>query len=405
MRQKITKDPMTVEELRHSSLPVIIFGAGVVGEALFHACRQLGIRVECFCDNNINKSGRMMCEVPIVYSHDLKTRYDDAIFLISIADIQDIISKLHSLGFERWETCQILEQVELSSLPVSSPREFVSFTVNTCLACHKSYLNPDLLFLHSVDLIVTERCSLRCRNCSNLMQYYEKPRNCELGEMLAAIDALTGAVDEINDFRVIGGEPLMNPEVHLVVRKLTPIAKIKKVVIYTNGTLKPRPEQMADFADDKVLFIITDYGELSRNLKPLITMLDQQKIAYYLNPAAEWNDCSGLSRHDYTPERLRKMFAACCVKNLLTLSGTRLYHCPFLANAARLQAMPDNAADYVELVSDASQEDLRRRLKFFIESADLFPGCNYCDGRTWDGEAIPPAIQTDRPLPYQRYEP
>lgn len=346
-----------------------------------------------------------MCGVPIIYSHHLKAKFNDAVFLISIADIQDIVAKLRSLGFERWETCEILEQVEWSGLPVSSPIEFVSFTISTCLVCHKNYLNPDHLFLHSVDQIVTERCSLRCRNCSNLMQYYQKPRDCALEEMFISIDALIGAIDEINDFRVIGGEPLMNRDVHLVVRKLNPIAKIKRVVIYTNGTLCPRPEQMDDFANDKVLFIVTDYGKLSRNLKPLTELLDQRKIAYYLNPAVEWNDCSGLSRHDYTPEQRRKMFAGCCTKNLFTLSGTRLYHCPFLANAARLHAMPDNSADYVELVSDASPSDLRRRLIFFVRSADLFPGCNYCDGRTWDGKAIPAAIQTDRPLPYQRYEP
>lgn len=282
--------------------------------------------------------------------------------------------------------------------------EFVSFTISTCLACHKNYLNPDRLFLHSVDQIVTERCSLRCRNCSNLMQYYQKPLNCDLEEMFAAVDALIGQVDEINDFRVIGGEPLMNPDVHLVVRKLVPISKIKRVVVYTNGTLCPRTEQMADFAHDKVLFIVTDYGRLSRNLKALIALLDQNGIAYYLNPAVEWNDCSGLSRHDYTTDQLRRMFAGCCTKNLLTLSGTRLYHCPFLANAARLRAMADNSADYVELVSKMSPSDLRRRLEFFIRRADLFPGCNYCDGRTWDGKAIPAAIQADKPLPYKRYE-
>jgi len=404
MQTIITKKPLTVEELRLSSLPVIIFGAGVVGEALFHACQRFGIRVECFCDNNINKDAKMMCGIPIIFSAYLKRKYMDAIFLISIADIQDIIANLHDLGFEKWETCQILEQVELASLPTSSPVDFVDFTISTCLACHKNSTDPASLFLHSVDLIVTERCSLRCRDCSNLMQYYQNPRDCDLEEMFVSIDLLCGAIDEINDFRVIGGEPLMNRDVHLVVRKLNPIAKIKRVVIYTNGTLIPRPEQMEDFANNKVLFIITDYGKISRNLKPLIALLDQWGIPYFANPAVEWNACSGLSSHDYSTEQLRQMFFGCCTKNLLTLSNSKLFHCPFLANAARLRAIPDNSADYVELLPGTLPSKLRSQLEFFIRRADFFPGCNYCDGRTWDGKAIPAGIQADRPLPYRRIE-
>ncbi|MCK9391031.1 MAG: radical SAM protein [Syntrophales bacterium] len=398
----MTKRPLTVEELRHSGLPVIIFGAGAVGEALLHACSRAGVSVDCFCDNSVAKSGCNVCGVPVIHTSQLNSKYPDAVFLISVADINDIVSQLQGMRYEKWATCEILKKIDLAALPYCGSLDFVSFLVNTCLLCHKNYLSPEKLFMHSVDLIVTERCSLRCRDCSNLMQYYKKPRDCSLEEMYAAIDALCGAIDEINDFRVIGGEPLMNRDVHLLVRKLVAEAKVNRIVIYTNGTLLPRPEQLDDFRDDKTLFLITNYGKLSRKLKPLIDLLEREKIAHYVHPATGWTACSGIVRHVRTPEQQQHIFAGCCTKNLFTLNGNRLYRCPFIANAARLKAIPDIPSDYVELL--AENPLLRLRLKEYIARNKFMEGCDYCDGRPWDGVEIPPAIQTDHPLPYQRFE-
>ena len=44
-------------------------------------------------------------------------------------------------------------------------------------ACEKYYDNAkDVLNLKAMDIVVTERCSMKCRDCSNLMQYYVKPQ-------------------------------------------------------------------------------------------------------------------------------------------------------------------------------------------------------------------------------------
>jgi len=61
----------------------------------------------------------------------------------------------------------------------------------------KNYLNPDKLFLRSIDLIITERCSLKCQGCSNLMQYYEKPKNCDTNLLLKLIDVFFKVIDEV----------------------------------------------------------------------------------------------------------------------------------------------------------------------------------------------------------------
>ena len=42
----------------------------------------------------------------------------------------------------------------------------------------KKYLDPDLLFVRRVDLVLTEKCSLKCKD-SHIKQYYENPVNID----------------------------------------------------------------------------------------------------------------------------------------------------------------------------------------------------------------------------------
>jgi len=231
----------TIENIKREEIPVIIFGAGIVGEVLLQACLNMGIKVECFCDNNINKTRSPTCNIEVIHAQNLKTKYMDANFLISAADIKDVVDQLHALGYSKWYPSNLLlKSFDLSQYQFNAPAEFVEYAVGTCLLCHDSYLTPDKLFLRSVDIIITERCSLKCRDCSNLMQYYKKPKDCNIEELLQSIDVFCDIIDEVNEFRVIGGEPFMNKEFHLIIKRLIDEPKVHKIVIYTNGTIVPK---------------------------------------------------------------------------------------------------------------------------------------------------------------------
>lgn len=395
-----------IESIRSAGIPVILFGAGIVGEALFHACSKAGIKVECFCDNNINKTNSTMCDVEVVHVQDLKEKYNDAIFLISAADIKDVVDQLNGLGYSNWHASSLLlRDFDMSQYQFNAPADFVEFAVSTCLLCHDSYLSPDKLFMRSVDIIITERCSLKCRDCSNLMQYYKKPQDCDIDEIMRSIDAFCAFVDEVNEFRIIGGEPFMNKEIHLIINKLVDEPKVRKIVIYTNGTIIPKEDQIEYLKNNKVLFIITDYGALSKKLNILTQLLEQNNIAFYILKVQGWSDCSKIMRHHRNPEQQEKLFTDCCAKNLITLSNGKLYRCPFAANAARLQAVPDFEDDYINLfqapIDSIDIYEMKKKIRKFLLEKDFLETCDYCNGRPLGTPAeIPPAIQTDKPLEY-----
>ena len=53
-----------------------------------------------------------------------------------------------------------------------------------------------------MDVVITERCSLKCKDCANLMQYYEKPQNSDLEILFKSLDRMMECVDQIYEFRV-----------------------------------------------------------------------------------------------------------------------------------------------------------------------------------------------------------
>lgn len=398
-----------IKEIKDKQLPVIICGAGIVGKTLLSICKDEGIAVECFCDSSQKVAGSNFCGLEVIYTPDLKTKYQDAIFLISVAAIKDVVGLLHDLGFSDWYAGGLL----LKDLDVSQSRlktaaiDYPKFAIESCILCHDGYLNTDKLFLRSIDLIITERCSLRCQNCSNLAQYYENPKDCDTEMLLKSIDVFCNIFDEVMEFRLIGGDIFMNQEWPVIVKRLIKEPKVKRVVLYTNGTLIPNQKHTPLLKDDKVLVVISDYGSLSRNLARLKQMFEQNKIAYHVLEVGEWLDCAAIKSRHRSPDQNKQIYKICCAKNMATLSDGKLFRCPYAANAARLQAVPDYKNDYIDLFQEsldsASIGKTKNKVRDYLLNKDYLETCDFCNGRPLSGPEVPPAVQVAKPLPYHKY--
>lgn len=404
-----------ISEIKNQQLPVIICGAGIVGETLLSACKNEGIEVECFCDSSVKVAQSSFCGMEVIYTPDLKARYTDAVFLISVAAIKDVVDLLHNVGFSNWYAGgSLLRDLDISQSQPEALLNYTKFAIENCILCHDGYLNPDQLFLRSIDLVITERCSLRCRDCSNLMQYYESPRDCNIDMLLKSIDVFCAVINEVMDFRVIGGDAFMNKQWPVIVKRLTDEPKAKRIVLYTNGTIVPSRKHLSHLQNYKVLVIVTDYGILSRKLAELKQMFEENKIAYHVLTVSEWLDCSAITQHSRSIDKNREIYKFCCAKNMPTLSDGKLFRCPYAANAARLTAVPDYKDDYIDLFQEpldaASICATKNKVRDYLLHKDYLKTCDYCNGRPLSGSEIQPAVkeirpavQANKPLPYHKY--
>ena len=155
--------------------------------------------------------------------------------------------------------------------------------------------------------------------------------------------------DEINEIRIIGGDPLMNKNFHLITKKAAEYKNINKVVIYTNGTICPSEEKIEAIKNDKVFVFITTYGSLSRSVSKLTQLLDKHNIQYNNQPAYGWTDCASIETHERNDKLNKKIFQHCCAKHFTTMTDGKLFRCPFSANVERLNAIPSAPSDYVSI--------------------------------------------------------
>ena len=406
---------------------IIIYGAGVAGQVLLLACKEAGIQIESFCDNNIKKKGNTLNSLEIIHTDDIKDRYPEAIFLISSADINDIKDHLVDYGYPEpnlYPGGIILKGFDFSEFrnhyePYNNEdkdKGFVEFAISSTIECHEGYLDPKKVFMRSVDIVVTEKCTMKCVDCSNLMQFFEKPESYELDEMNKAIELLCSFSDQIFEFRIIGGEPFINKKIHNVVEKLILEPKVKRIVIYTNGNIIPRENQIECLRHDKVLMNITDYSrsgekvedeytkKLSR-FKRTTDKLEQlcidNKIDYRRHPPENWTDCGRIENFNRTLEENQRVFDECCCKNLTTLSKNELHRCPFSAQITRL-GVCDEKDDYIDLTKHTDPIANRKKIQGLLDDKVTLKACDFCPGRPLHDPQIIPAVQIKMPLPYKR---
>ena len=400
-----------IQSLKEAGAPVIIVTLPEEAEAIANACRDNGIVVAAFSDNETRKLQKNYCGLEVIHTPTLSKRFPKARLIIAYHHMEDCIDQLSALGYDEfYSPLELLKNYDVSKHKHRVSQSYMQNKISICIKSHELYFNEAKTYMRSLDIVITTKCSMKCESCANLMQYYVVAKNTDL-EILSAIEILDNNVDAISEFRIIGGEPLMNKQWAHIVNGIIEQDVKRKIFIYTNGTIAPKDEQLKTFHGKNINFYITDYGKLSRNINKLEESLKKHNINYFRKPADNWVDCSSIRQHNRTVRENEVVFKECCAKQLYTLLNGKLYACPFIANAANLKAIPNNHADYVDLLSKT--QDLKQKIKKLVKMQKFFPACDFCDGRPkdpttaleYDGTGmIRPGHQTSKPLPYEQYK-
>lgn len=361
----------------------IIFGASTVGKFALDICKENEIEIDCFCDNNPDKINTLFYGLQVISVEELLLNQDNPLFFISVVDIQDIVAQLEKLGFKNWVSCADM----LSHI-------YHPLIYNMILS-HDNYMNKDKTYLRGVDIVITEKCSLKCKDCSNLMQYYDHPINLDI---CYGIEKLLSLVDKIGEARIIGGEPFMNKFIGNIVGYLINQDKIDSVVIYTNATILPTEKQIKIFKNKKVIFYVSNYGKLSKKYDKLVKLLIKEDINY-MSANIKWTDCSKIKQNNRSKKDNQKIFDNCCVKNLTTLLDAKIYRCPFQANINNLHAVPRFENDYIDL-----NNTTKEKIKEYLLRKNYLEVCDFCNGRSFNDPEIKANVQIKEPLKYKRYE-
>jgi hypothetical protein len=382
---------------------LVIFGAGLIGRLTFEALKEKNIKVNYFCDSDKRKQTEFE-NIKIISPNDLDKLDKNTDIFHCTQYFDSVIPFLKNKGFKNfYKSSDLLSSIDnekiykgsLSSIKLNRYIEFYDK-----MSMKEDYIRDAKLNFKSIDIQITEKCSLKCKDCSNLMQYYEKPQDSALDILFKSIDRFMSCIDALDEFRVLGGDPFMNKELYKIINKLVTYEKCKKVIVYTNAKIVPKGENLNCLKNKKVILDITNYGECSSSHLKIVELAKKENLAFTTNRCTTWMDCGKIMPFTNKNEKeLKHMFKNCCNSDLISLLHGKLYGCPFSANAVNLKAIPQNDSDEVNLINDAlSIAELREQIKKLCYEKKYLTACSYCNGRDYSVANIPAAIQTKKPL-------
>lgn len=385
---------------------VIIYGTTSAGEAIFQMCKQNNIPVVGYCDDSRKKVGIKFMDTTITSLADTAVRYSDIPIIIAIVAFHPIIKKIESSFRNEWLLCdELLSGVNYREYKYTRGNYYGVMEVENTIDAHRHCKSADGVYINNLDFIVTTKCSLRCRDCSNLMQYYGHPENFSEIELKQNLQNLLIYVSHINELRVIGGEPFMNPKLADILKFIIDESKVKQITVYSNGTIFPSEEQWEILSNRKVILNYTDYGtKLSRQIETIREETAQRNVKVYFHKSEQWTKCAEIKKFNRSVAELRTLYNKCCAKNLYTMMQGKIYTCPFIANAAKLGAIDVRSDECFDVDNNMqTTEQGREKLRSLLYGKDYLFACDFCLGRPFDAEPIEPAIQIKSPLEYEIY--
>ena len=92
----------SIESLKKDGSPIIIVSVADEAESVLYACRDAGITVTAFCDNESRKTKKLFCGLEVFHTPELKKIIPEARFVIAHHNINDCSTQLSELGYDEF---------------------------------------------------------------------------------------------------------------------------------------------------------------------------------------------------------------------------------------------------------------------------------------------------------------
>lgn len=254
------------------------------------------------------------------------------------------------------------------------------------------------MVLNYFEIPLTVKCSLNCKHCANLIQYYTSAlkNDPEPQEVLAQLESLLSKVDYVVTLRLLGGEPLLYKNITDVIDVCLSTEKIGTLAIVTNGTILPDDSFFQHIQGLPVRLDMSNYGALSTKKDLLIAKLKEYKIHYTIAEELKtWLDFGEPKLYQRTDEEYKSQFKNCKMPCRSYYKG-KFHFCPRSNHGMDLGIIPDCPDDYIDLNREDMTPELFAELYAKLEAKDYIEACKYCKKGTGQLEEFPAAEQMPR---------
>lgn len=239
------------------------------------------------------------------------------------------------------------------------------------------FFKRDLYFKY-LEVPITTKCSLNCKECNNLIQYYQNPKNYDAKQVISDIKRICGVSKRIKILRILGGEPLVHPNLFIILDELKKINKIEHIEIVTNGTLIFDDKCVRLLKSNKFSIDISNYGEHSIKYSELIRQLKRKRIRYHTQEEQKaWKALSSCRCRERSLTELKNVFAA-CTEDCHSLLNGELHLCARSSHGTDLGLIRKCSEEYVWVRKIHKKGQLKKQIYDLLNRKQI-TACNYCD--------------------------
>ena len=367
---------------------VFVFGAGQLGKTMGICLNAFGL-LGGYIDNNAILHGTFLIGKPILSLKEYLEKNSKVAIVIATSKKYsgEIGKQLNNFNLEHKKDYFFYEEFNDKILPSIATYCF------------------DKTFMRLAQITLTERCSLKCKKCAHACYNVKSTaEDMTLFEAYKSADSFFSKIDFINEFVLIGGEPLLYRNLSDVITYIGERYRRQMAVfcITTNGTIFPTKEVLEACRKYNILFRISNYSKAIPRLKEsynkLIDALEEYGIKYNLAPEdGSWIDY-GFKYFDreMNEEGLIQAFDN-CLTPCREVRGNKLYFCVMARSVSDNLNIHEGKEDYLDLDKLIGEDYKKELLEFnlgFSEKGYL-DMCRRCHGMNAVNYPVPVAEQID----------
>lgn len=398
---------------------IILYGAGSVGRQVKAGLEQNSYTCECFIDKEADTL--KLVEGLIVRSVESLVQFNDAriVIIICISTKEYLKQCIEYISKYAPRASWIIFDRELLPLMlqrscsrrIDSGEDLDLLRCYKCLSVHSrcNVFNRYLMrknsgkteevgrkFEQNFGLILSSNCTLRCKNCIEMIPYYQT-RIFYSGEQI--ISDCRKVLDSCQFMPIVsisGGEPFLHNKLPWILSELLSMKKIGIVVVVTNGTVVPDTALLSVLKNNRIIVELSNYskalkGKLLYNTQKTKALLEEHAIQIQYSETKLWLE------HNYTPNNLEDrdikiQFQKCLFSDCHVLSDGILYRCQHQMAGVQLGKFPLVDGEYVD-VRGLDLQELRDACDR-LEQLESISACRYCSFLK-DAITVPAAEQLE----------
>ncbi len=347
-----------------------------MGQCVLLALKAKGETASCFCDNNTAKQKEKFCGLEVLSVEAALKKYKNPVFYLCFydnANLVEVTKQLKEKGAKNIEDCTAL-----------------LYDFHTKILHRPKTQNYKMLFenpvkedvINHVLVVTTNKCTLKCVDCGHLITHYTNPKHYPKEEVIKSIQNLANSVDYIDLLSIVGGEPLLHPNIDEIIKYAGERENIKTIRMVTNGTIIPS-KQVINAIKKYVSYVaISNYGKLSKNIGKLDDILSSEGVVTDVMPEdTSWFAVGLPLKPGRNKEETREIYDVCCWgKGCSAIQQGELHICNYSSTTKILGLVENKSTDYVNLLDDSvSIEERKAKIHTLLKGNTPPTACKYCN--------------------------